>query len=189
MNTLLFLTSVFLLVPLAVTTPTSLSSNSTSYLTATAIVTTPQNTSAFECWKFTTPLASSATGGTVGAQVLSFESLANRATYTLLPARFDGGVHNAPSVQLVIFLSGVIHLTLPNSTAETWVIGGANGMIVAADVTGTGHRTVYPTDETTVAIQVPFEGGVGELPAYEVAGEGPCVGQQIVQEVSRRRRR
>jgi fatty acid/phospholipid biosynthesis enzyme len=42
----------------------------------------------------------------------------------------------------VIFLSGLAHITLPNSTAEAWVSGGKTGAILAldtADVSALGH--------------------------------------------------
>ena len=39
-----------------------------------------------------------------------------------------------------------------------------------------GHVTIYPSDQETVAIAVPFEGG--EVPGYEVLKEGDCEGLQ-----------
>lgn len=38
--------------------------------------------------------------------------------------------------RFVVFLSGLIHLTLPNSTDEAWVVGGKYGMILAGDTAG-----------------------------------------------------
>ena len=100
-------------------------------------------------------------------------------TFTVLPPRFDGGLHRAPANQyapslyiwfpfpkpirrhidkflrLVAFLSGVVHVTLPNSTEEAWITGGKFGLIVAADRDASdGHISRYPSAEDTVALQV-----------------------------------
>jgi hypothetical protein len=56
-------------------------------------------------------------------------------------------------------VAGLIHITLPNCTDEAWIQGGKYGLIVAADtanITTHGHRTQYPGNEATVALQVPF---------------------------------
>lgn len=61
--------------------------------------------------------------------------------------------------RLVYFTSGLIHITLPNSTDEVWVQGGKYGLILAADtpdVSAHGHRTQYPGDATSIALQVPL---------------------------------
>ena len=49
---------------------------------------------------------------------------------------------------------------------------GVNGFLVAADVTGTGHYTDYPSDKTTIALQVPFKNG--RLPEHDVLHSGAC---------------
>ncbi len=49
---------------------------------------------------------------------------------------------------------------------------GVNGLLVAADVTGDGHYTEYPSDKETVALQLPFRDG--KLPAHEVLSRGAC---------------
>ena len=56
---------------------------------------------------------------------------------------------------MVAFLSGLAHVTLPNSTGEAWITGGKYGLIVAADRDATdGHFTRYPSAEDTIALQV-----------------------------------
>ena len=81
--------------------------------------------------------------------------------------------------RIVAFLSGLAHITLPvpaygNSTLdEAWVVGGANGLIIAVDVVGSGHITTYPSDQATVALQVPLESEEA-LPAHGVVALGPC---------------
>lgn len=126
------------------------------------------------------------------------------ASFSILPARFDGGLHNAPALQYVssfffffflfsssgamanyvhrwvIFLSGLAHITLPHSNAEAWVNGGKNGAILALDtaaVSAEGHYTRYPSDEETVALQVPV--GEKEMPGHRVLHEGACKRSEV----------
>ncbi|TFK47212.1 hypothetical protein OE88DRAFT_827783 [Heliocybe sulcata] len=130
--------------------------------------------SVFECWALQPGFTSSTQSGTAGALSLQLGNLAN-ASYSILPAEFDAGRHNAPNVQYVVFLSGLAHITLPNSTAEAWVVGGENGMIIAADtaaVSTYGHITTYPSTMQTVALQIPTEGGI--VPNHTVLHSGPC---------------
>ncbi|KAK3319993.1 hypothetical protein B0T19DRAFT_404524 [Cercophora scortea] len=108
--------------------------------------------STVECWQFG-PFASSTTPGTIGALNLFMGDMAN-ATYTVLPPRFDGGWHVAPARH-----TGLIHITLPNGTDEAWIHGGKHGLIIAADtreVSAHGHRTQYPGNAATIALQVPL---------------------------------
>jgi len=78
----------------------------------------------------------------------------------------------------VVFLSGLIHITLPvpvtgnRSLDEAYLVGGANGVLFAADTMGTGHITTYPGDQPTVTLQIRFENGI--IPGHEVLHEGPC---------------
>jgi hypothetical protein len=62
----------------------------------------------------------------------------------------------------VIFLAGLAHITLPNSTAEAWVAGGKNEAILAldtADVSAFGHYTTYPSKGQTIALEIPLGRG------------------------------
>ena len=105
--------------------------------------------------------------------------LTTTPAYTILPPRFTsgGGQHNAPVPQIVHFLSGVAHITLPDDASqELWLVGGVGGLLFAADTTGTGHITTYPSDQETVGLVAPFEGG--RVPGYEVVREGACGGLQ-----------
>jgi hypothetical protein len=73
-----------------------------------------------------------------------------------------------------VFLSGLAHITLPNSTAEALIVGGDNGLIFAADtqnVSSSGHATNYPSREETRALQIPT-GGI--IPQHTVLHSGPC---------------
>ncbi|KAF2476844.1 uncharacterized protein BDR25DRAFT_300010 [Lindgomyces ingoldianus] len=147
----------------------------TTYLTATTLV-MKNNNSAFECWQLTEPFRRPSVPGVSGTQVATIGNFTNFA-YTILPPRYDGGIHTAPVPQIVHFLSGVAHLTLPhNDSAEAWVLGGVGGLLFAFDTTGTGHITRYPSDAETVAITAPFEGG--KIPGHIVLADRPYVGSQ-----------
>ncbi|KAF1937812.1 hypothetical protein EJ02DRAFT_411566 [Clathrospora elynae] len=147
-----------------------------TYLTAPALVTTPQNLTTIQCWRLTTPFRTSTTPGTSGTQAVTIANITNLA-YTILPPRYDGGLHTAPAPQIVHYLSGLAHITLPQDpTLSLYLVGGKGGLLFAADTTGLGHITRYPSDQATVALLAPFEGG--EVPGYEVIREGPCEGVQ-----------
>ncbi|KAI0795302.1 hypothetical protein BC629DRAFT_1506764 [Irpex lacteus] len=142
-----------------------------TFLELTAIV-TKSDASAFECWRLASSFTTSTGAGTVGASTLLIDDLAN-ATYTVIPPRFEGGVHNAPHAQLVTFLSGVIHITLPNDpTASAYLVGGIDGNILALDTDGSGHNTSYPSNAETRALQIPFNRG--RIPEHTVVHTGPC---------------
>jgi hypothetical protein len=60
-----------------------------------------------------------------------------------------------------------------NETAR--VYGGKQGIIFAADikaVSAEGHTTVYPSNDPTIALQIPTAGGV--IPSHKVLYSGPC---------------
>lgn len=71
-------------------------------LNITTIATTPQNESAIECWQLAAPLQESTTPGTAGAVAAQLGNT-TRLSYSIIPTRFDGGLHNAPAVQYVSF--------------------------------------------------------------------------------------
>ncbi|KAI0031127.1 hypothetical protein K488DRAFT_87129 [Vararia minispora EC-137] len=147
--------------------------------------------SVFQCWALASGFTKSSQQGTVGAEILQLGNLSN-ASYSILPARFDAGQHTAPNVQWVVFLSGLAHITLPNTTlpisnktayaTEAWVAGGAYGTILATDVaefSKAGHLTSYPSGEETRVLQIPIEGG--EIPAHTVVdATGPCLHAELV---------
>lgn len=85
--------SQFFLAAFSMATPLSPSS-----LNLTTIAANMQKESTLECWQLAAPFLSSTTAGTLGA---SFAQLgeAGAASYTVIPAEFDGGLHTAPAVQ------------------------------------------------------------------------------------------
>ena len=76
--------------------------------------------------------------------------------------------------RFVVFLSGLAHITLPNSTDEAWVQGGRNGLIIATDTAAlsTGHITEYPSGDETLALQIPTADG--KVPGHILVHSGPC---------------
>ena len=60
-----------------------------------------------------------------------------------------------------------------SSLDEAWVLGGADGLLIAADTVGSGHITTYPLDEPTASLQIPFA-SADEMSAHEIIGSGPC---------------
>jgi hypothetical protein len=135
----------------------------------------------------------SSQAGTTGASILQLGNVANMS-YSVIPPGFNAGLHNAPTPQYVssrtsthlpilthlhserwvAFLSGLAHITLPNSTVDAYVLGGKNGFIFAADtaaVSAIGHSTNYPSNFETVALQIPTG---GTIPQHNVLYSGPC---------------
>ncbi|KAF2816964.1 uncharacterized protein BDZ99DRAFT_373859 [Mytilinidion resinicola] len=154
----------------------ALAASNQTYLSATALVTNSDNASTLECWQLDIPFTVPSTPGISGSSLAKLGNFTNGA-YTVLPPRFNGGIHNAPVPQLVHFISGLAHVTLPHDPKlESWIVGGAGGLLLAFDVTGSGHSTTYPSDETTVAITLPFEGG--RIPEHSVLAKKPCEGKQ-----------
>lgn len=85
--------------------------------TATATATTSLNTlnvtvlsaknnhSTLECWALEPSFKQSSTAGTAGSEVLNLGLVNGNASYSILPAKFDAGGHNAPALQYVPFSS------------------------------------------------------------------------------------
>lgn len=99
----------------------------------------------------------------------------------LVVLMFDLAISLTVLHRWVVFLSGLAHLTLPNSTTEAWVEGGKNGAILAldtADVSALGHYTTYPSQEQTTALQIPL--GERGVPGHRVLHEGPCQGEELI---------
>lgn len=56
------------------------------------------NSSTLECWQMETPFTISTQQGTAGSAQLSLGNISTMS-YSVLPAQFDAGVHNAPANQ------------------------------------------------------------------------------------------
>ncbi|KAN0087150.1 hypothetical protein V8E54_000838 [Elaphomyces granulatus] len=137
--------------------------------------------SVLECWSLVPGFTTSHQAGTSGAASIGIGELGSstaNATFSIIPARFNGGIHNAPAAQWVIFLSGLAHITLPNSTDKASIQGGKHGTILALDTSdvSNGHITDYPTDEVTTAVQIPLEDG--KIPGHVKLHNGSCTPQE-----------
>jgi len=58
-----------------------------------------QNHSTLECWALDSGFKTSSEAGTAGAKSLELGELGGDSQYSILPASFDGGRHNAPTLQ------------------------------------------------------------------------------------------
>jgi len=67
-------------------------------LNITTISANAQTESTLECWQLTAPFIASAAAGTSGAVFVQLGET-GATSYGLIPAQFDGGLHNAPVVQ------------------------------------------------------------------------------------------
>ncbi|GLA24908.1 hypothetical protein ACMYSQ_005970 [Aspergillus niger] len=161
---------------LAASPNTTTTSSTTTTFPNTLNITTltaHNNQSVLECWALDPGYSTSAQAGVSGTAMLNLGPVTSNATNLLIPGEYDGGRHNAPTIQWVIFLSGVAHITLPTSTDEAWIVGGKNGAILAldtAEVSALGHSTTYPTEESTVVLEVALK----EIPGHRVLHGGAC---------------
>ena len=67
-------------------------------LNITTIATNALKQSTLECWQLDAPLLASAAAGTAGA-VFAQLGETGATSWGLVPAGFNGGLHNAPAVQ------------------------------------------------------------------------------------------
>ncbi|KAL8990267.1 MAG: hypothetical protein Q9169_008164 [Polycauliona sp. 2 TL-2023] len=130
-----------------------------------------KNESVIECWSVAN-LAVSSTPGINGALLASLAA-PNALSFVNIPGKFDGGLHNAPAVH------GKAVITLPKSPDKATVFGGANGLILAADVAAVsklGHTTVYPSKEETTVVVMPIKGNT--VPKHTVLHKGACTAKE-----------
>ncbi|KAI1081356.1 hypothetical protein F5B20DRAFT_61659 [Whalleya microplaca] len=138
------------------------------HLHLTALVSDLDGRAAFECWEISTPFS---TYPTVGDVIPGLADVSN-VSYVVLPARSNEGLHRPPHPMFFVLLSGSAHVTLPDGAADLWIRAGTNGFMIAADTVGDGHYTEYPSDEPSVALQIPFLNGM--LPRHRVAKDAVC---------------
>ncbi|KAI9672677.1 MAG: hypothetical protein M1831_000112 [Alyxoria varia] len=148
-------------------------------LNLTAITANKKKEAILQCWQLDAPLIPSNSAGTSGA-VFAQLGETGKTSYGIIPPKFDGGLHTAPAVQYVVFLSGKAVITLPNSTDSATIIGGRNGLIIAADTlkySDYGHITNYPSKAETVAMQIPTEDD--KIPPHKVLYNGACCAAEL----------
>ncbi|KAI1767828.1 hypothetical protein GGR53DRAFT_480841 [Hypoxylon sp. FL1150] len=136
--------------------------------------------STLECWQMNTPFDISTQPGTSGSAVATLSSVSN-LSYTIIPSNFDGGIHNAPHAQWVVYTSGMAYVTLPDDDSTSAVVlGGEFGLVFAADtadVSLKGHRTQYPGLTETIGLQIPTQDG--KVPEHRLLHMGPCTADDI----------
>ncbi|KAI4120562.1 MAG: hypothetical protein LQ338_006925 [Usnochroma carphineum] len=149
------------------------SKSTPTYLSITAI-SAINGASTIECWRLTAPFKTSAEAGVSGASLAQLGKAGN-VSYVVLPPRYNGGLHNAPAVQYVAFIAGKAIVSTPETRQSAIINGGKAGLIIAADtadVSKQGHDTQYPTEQQTIAIQIPTADG--KVPEHTVLHPGPC---------------
>jgi len=92
MSLTIYLLIMFIAHALAITNGT--------YLRATVLVTNSHNNSALQCWESKAPASVSSDAGTSGSATFPFPQT-DETIYTVIPPRFDGGIHRAPKAQYV----------------------------------------------------------------------------------------
>lgn len=88
-TSIVFIVSILQLFASAIAAPT--------YLNLTAI-SAADGESILECWQLSDPFALSGQAGTTGTAVHQLGNAVN-TSIIVIPAHFNGGVHNAPAVQ------------------------------------------------------------------------------------------
>lgn len=84
---------------------TASGSSAPSSLNITAL-TAVNKSSVLECWSLTPGFSTSAQPGTTGAATVGIGALGSstdNSTFSVLPAQFNGGQHNAPAKQYVSY--------------------------------------------------------------------------------------
>ncbi|KAK1139335.1 hypothetical protein N8T08_001106 [Aspergillus melleus] len=155
-------------------TAAAASTNSTLNIT---VIGAHNNQSTLECWALAPGFAHSTQPGTEQNMLQAMGPAAGNVSYMVIHPRTDNGLHNAPSAQWVIFLSGLAHIALPHSHEEAYIRGGKYGAILALDTPdkSDGHLTDYPSDEETVAVEVPL----AKVPGHRVLHGGGCRGEEL----------
>jgi hypothetical protein len=104
-----FLQVMTFILPGAIATTAATSIPATLNIT---VVGARNNQSILECWSLEPGFESSTQPGIAGSASLSLGPVGGNATYTIVPAQFDGGIHNAPVrqyVSLPVYPTHVVH--------------------------------------------------------------------------------
>lgn len=150
-----------------------------SHITLTAIVTTPKNVSALQCWTLNAPFLLGP-DPFLALNVGQFENV----TFRVFPPHSTTGVHNAPRHQMNLILSGIVQIALPNDDGKgvdlenaIYSAAGNGNAFLALDLTGRGHKTTQVSDDEGLVLELPFKGGV--IPDHTVVNStGPCNGKE-----------
>ena len=94
MQTPSLFSSLFSVLPLLLLITSTTAQTYLNVTTASAA----NGSSIIECWQLSVPAKSTAQQGLANVVLLPLSELGN-ATYSIIPAGFDGGLHNAPVIQ------------------------------------------------------------------------------------------
>ncbi|KAF2673270.1 hypothetical protein BT63DRAFT_397038 [Microthyrium microscopicum] len=125
--------------------------------------------STLECWNLFSP-----PGDFAGAANYPIGNFEGAFIGVLPPQTYIGQAWARTYHRYSLVLSGLVHITLPNSKHEAWLQGGQYGLLIAADLKNTsksGHITDFPAKDQTVIAQFPI---LGDLPEHAVLYKGPC---------------
>ena len=73
--------------------------------------------------------------------------------YNRIPAGHDSGWHTAPRRQYVVGIAGTTEITLRNGRSKRF---GPGDVLLAEDLTGSGHHTRVVGDEERVSLMIPL---------------------------------
>lgn len=95
---------------------------------------------------------------------LGFADVTKIITSCVRPPHEEYGLHNAPSAQIVVYLSGSINVTvLTKLEQQSVIMHGGNVFFFffffAMDTEGEGHYATYPSVEWTVGLIIPLKDG------------------------------
>jgi hypothetical protein len=132
-----------------------------------------------ECWQLANPFLTSSQIGTPGAAQTQLSPSLLNMSYTVVPAGYTPGLHNVPAVQWGLWITGGIHITLPNSTEYVNFTAGQNAFILVTDTperSALGHDTYFLKE--TVLIQIPIKDDV--IPEHKSLHMGGCTDEEVV---------
>jgi hypothetical protein len=76
-------------------------------------------------------------------------------------------------------LSGLLHVTVANTTQDVYIRGGKYGTVFVADtaeVSRTGHHSFFPEDSSMVRLPT----ADGKIPAHTILYGGPCKDEHVL---------
>ncbi|RYP70509.1 hypothetical protein DL771_005446 [Monosporascus sp. 5C6A] len=134
--------------------------------------------STIECWQLGSSFSVSAQPGIAGGGMARLGDV-SEMTYNVIPANSEGGLHNAPSNQWVVALSGLGYITVPGDQSNDLYVTGGEIIFVAdtANVSRLGHRSQYPGVTESVILQIPTR--YAEIPSHAVLHQGPCNASEV----------
>ena len=91
----------FSLIPLSLAFHLGVSASATPINLNLTALSASDGASTLDCWQLSAPFVVSQEAGVSGAAIEQLGNLAN-GSFTVLPAKFNGGLHRAPAVQYVV---------------------------------------------------------------------------------------